>query len=325
MKKLTQLSLLLALSLPWLAQANEFEALINAKKFTEAEKLINQKLATDANHEDALAARAQLVLATGHYEKLDDAQKWAEQCISSHPQSSECQEVYGNVLGVKAQRSSMFAAMSLAGKVKDAYLKAIELNPKNISARNNLLQFYLVVPAIAGGSKEKALALINETQKINAAAASLMQCSVDLQEEKINKAESSALQANVSASEDLSRLQRAVLNGVGQAYLSKKQYAEAERVFQELMQRYPDKYLGSYGLARVMQEQGKHKEALSWFEKSMSLDNSAAVSYRLAQSLLALNEKPKALQYLEKSLQLKPELSKKLKEEAQQQIKNLRS
>ncbi len=316
---------MLMLAMSASVQANEFETLLNAKKYAEAEKLANQKLTGDANHADALTAKVQIVLAEGRYEKLDEAQKWAEQCISGNPQNSDCQEAYGHVLGVKAQRASMFSAMSLAGKVKDAYQKAIELNPKNYSARSSLLQFYLIVPAVAGGSKEKAQALVAETQKLNQVAATLLQCAIDVKEEKVSKAESAALHVAVAGTDDLLRLQRAALFNIGQAYLGKKQYSDAERVFQDMVQRFPDKYQGSYGVGRVMQEQGKHKEALAALEKSLTLDNSAVVNYRLAQSLLALNEKNRAIQHFEKALQTRPELSAKLKEDAQAQIKNLRS
>lgn len=314
----------LTASLSSLSLAHEFDALLNAKKYTEAEKLANQKLASDPNHAEALIAKVKIVVADNRFEKLDDAQKWAEQCIASHPQESECHESYGNVLGIKAQRASMFSAMSLAGKVKDAYIKAIELNPKNYSARANLMQFYVIVPAMAGGGKDKAAALVSDTQKYSNVAASLLQCTLDLKDEKIAKAEATASQAGVAGADDLMRLQRGVLYAVGQSYLAKKSYGDAERVFQDLMQRYPDKYQGSFGLGRTFQEQGKHKEALAALEKAQAIDNSATIHYRLAQSLLALNEKNRALQHYEKSLQLRPELSSKLKEDAQTQIKQLR-
>lgn len=325
MTRLKMISIVILASLTSLAQASEFDALINAKKYAEAEKLANLRIAADPSHADALIAKVRVILAEARQDKFDEAVKLSELCIAKHPQNSECHEANGNILAAKAQRSSVFTAMGLAGKIKEAYLHAVELNPKNYSARGSLMQFYLIAPAVAGGGKDKAEALVSDTQKYSPSAASLLQCSLDLKEEKLSKAETAATQVAVAGADDLMRLQRNVMFAIGQTYLGKKSYTDAERVFQELMQKYPDKYQGSFGLGRTYQEQGKHKEALLALEKSLSLDNSATINYRVAQSLLALNEKSRALQFYEKSLQLVPTLSTKFKEDAQLQIKQLRS
>lgn len=305
--------------------AHEYEALMKAKKYAEAEKAANAKLSTDANNAGALQVKAELILVEGKTDKLDDAAKYAEQCISAHQQLSECHETLGNVLGTKATAGSMFAAMSYAGKIRDAYLKAVELDPKNFSARSSLLQFYLLAPAIAGGGKSKAQNLVIETAKINSAAGNLLQANIDLKDEKFANAETSALSAIPGDIESLSRLQRGVLFNIGASYVQQKKFADAERMFGELQQRYPDKYQGAFGMGRSLQEQGKHKEAYSWFEKAQTLESNAAIYYRLAQCLQAMSDKPKAISYFEKALSYKPSLNKKMRADAEDQLKALKA
>lgn len=307
------------------ASAHEYEALMKAKKYAEADKAASAKLASDPNNADALLAKADLILTEGKLDKLDDGAKYAEQCISAHPQMSECHEMLGNVLGTKATSGSMFAAMSYAGKIRDAFIKAVELDPKNFSARNSLLQYYLQAPAIAGGGKSKAQNLVLETAKVSSAASNLMQATIDLSDEKASRAETNALSAIPGNVEVLGRMQRNVLFNVGAVYVQEKKYADAERVFSELQQRYPDKYQGSYGMGRALQEQGKHKDAINWFEKSLSIDANAASHYRLGQCQQAVNDKPKAISNFERALSYKPALNKKLREDAETQLKTLKS
>lgn len=307
------------------ASAHEYDGLMKAKKYAEAEKAANAKLSTDANNADALLVKAELILVEGKTEKLDEAAKYAELCVSTHPQLSECHEMLGNVLGTKALSGGMLAAMSYAGKIRDAYIKAVELDPKNYNARSSLLQYYLQAPAIAGGGKSKAQNLVIETAKVNSAAGNLLQATMDLADDKFTNAETAALSAITGNSESLSRMQRGVLFNIGASYVQQKKFTDAERVFGEIQQRYPDKYQGTYGMGRSLQEQGKHKEAINWFEKSQALEASAAVHYRLAQCLQAVNDKARAISNFEKAINFKPALSKKLRADAEDQLKALKA
>ena len=315
----------IAMLLAQAASAHEYDALIKAKKYAEVEKAATARLSTDPNNADALLAKADLILSEGKLDKLDDAAKWAEQCIAAHPQMSECHEMLGNVLGTKVTSGGMMTAMTYASKIRDAFLKAVELDPKNFSARNSLLQFYLQAPAIAGGGKSKAQNLILETAKLSPAASTLMQATVDLGEEKFASAETGALSAIPGNIEALARVQRNVLFNVGANYVQQKKFADAERIFGDLQQRFPDKYSGSYGMGRAMQEQGKYKEAIVWFEKSLTLEVSAATYYRIAQCQQAVNDKSKAIAYFEKSLNTRPFMSKKLRADAEDQLKALKT
>ena len=306
--------------------ANEFDALIKAKKFAEAERAINAKLAIEPNNVNALVAKTDLILTEGKESRLGEATKIAEQCITAHSSNSQCHEALGNVLGNKALKDG-WSAISYAGKIRDSFQKAIELDAKNFSARSSLMQFYLGAPSIVGGGTSKAKDLIVDTIKVSPIAGALLQANFDIKEEKLDRAEAAllAITANsIEGSDDLTNIHKNLLSSLGHNYINAKRYGDCERIFREFSQRFPENIGAPYGMGRSLQEQGKHKEALPHFEKALSLEANAIIYYRLAKSLQALNDKGKAIIAFEKSLILKPELSKKIKTDTEDQLKLLK-
>ena len=200
----TSLAVSLAISLSVLASqsafANDYSAFFKAKKYDEVARVANAKLSIDPNNADALIAKAKLILIEGKESRLDEAAKLSEQCINANPSNSDCQESLGEVLGTKAVRGGIMSAIGYASKIRDAFQKAVELNPQNIQARSSLMEYYLQAPSIAGGGKGKAEKLIAETLKINPAAGTLMQAKLDIADDNFSKAETAAgLIFNVSA------------------------------------------------------------------------------------------------------------------------------
>lgn len=315
---------LTALLMAQAATAHEYSAQMKAKKYAEVERSANAKLQSDSNNADALIVKTELILREGTETRLEEAAKLAEQCIAAHPQNSECHEALGNVLGTKAMMGGIMSAIGNAGKIRGSFQKAVELDPKNYSARASLLQFYLQAPGIAGGGKDKAQTLILETMKVSAAAGTLLQANFDLSEDKFAKAETAALTANPAGSDSLADMQRGVLAGLGHTYIKEKKYADSERLFKEISRRYPERAEGAYGMGKSLQEQGKPKEAISYLEQAIAPDASAYAYYRMGKCQQALSDKSKALLAFEKALAFKPELSKKIKAEVEDQLKALK-
>ncbi|MET3116516.1 tetratricopeptide (TPR) repeat protein [Undibacterium sp. GrIS 1.8] len=306
------------------AFANDYSPLFKAKKYDEVARVANAKLSVEPNNADALIAKAKLILIEGKESRLDEAAKLAEQCINANPSNSDCQESLGEVLGTKAMRGGIMSAIGYASKIRDAFQKAVELNPQNIEARSSLMEYYMQAPSIAGGGKGKAEKLITETVKINPAAGTLMQAKLDIADENFSKAEAAILSVNATNSEQLSDMQADLLQSLGSNYAKQKKYADASRVFQESQRRFPDKQGGFYGMARNLQEQGKHKEAITFFEKALAIDAQSYTYYRMGQCLQALSDKAKAIVTFEKALSFKPELPKKIKDDVEAQLKMLR-
>jgi tetratricopeptide (TPR) repeat protein len=77
----------------------------------------------------------------------------------SDPRSSVIQHWLGKAYGRRAETSSFLTAPRYASRCREHFEKAVELDPNNVEAMNDLLEYYLEAPGILGGGLEKAEAL----------------------------------------------------------------------------------------------------------------------------------------------------------------------
>jgi len=124
-----------------------------ASDYTKAARLL--QLAVEQHPRDA---EIHLLLAKTYYESqhYDAAVASAEKAVALDPQSSLYHEWLGKVYGEKASHASMFSALSLAKKARKEFEKAVELDEKNFSAYQALIEFDCSAPGIAGGGEDKA-------------------------------------------------------------------------------------------------------------------------------------------------------------------------
>ena len=84
-----------------------------------------------------------------------------------NPKEADYYYKYGGALGMKAKESNKIKALSMIGEVKSSFEKAIQLNPKHIGARWALIELYLQLPAIIGGSETKAIQYSNQLLRLS--------------------------------------------------------------------------------------------------------------------------------------------------------------
>src|ERR1051326_6060943 len=125
-----------------------------------------------ANPRDASAAYYLSCVKTAMGE-TDSAMELAQRAVTLEPGNSQYHLQLGVLFGRKAQKASMFKAMGLAGRYKDEMKKAVELDPKNIEAIWELMEFYWHAPGIAGGDQKKARTLAGDIMRLNAAKGNL--------------------------------------------------------------------------------------------------------------------------------------------------------
>jgi tetratricopeptide (TPR) repeat protein len=73
--------------------------------------------------------------------------------------NSQAHDWMGRAYGRKADNAGPFEGLKLAGKVKNAFETAVQLDPANGSAANDLSEYYVGAPTIVGGGLDKATAL----------------------------------------------------------------------------------------------------------------------------------------------------------------------
>ncbi len=92
---------------------------------------------------------------------------WLEKAVAMNPRSSVYYDWLGKAYGTQAQKASKLKQPFLANKTKAAWEKAIALDPDNLEAKSDMIQYYLQAPGFLGGSKEKARAMAQEVRKRN--------------------------------------------------------------------------------------------------------------------------------------------------------------
>jgi tetratricopeptide (TPR) repeat protein len=120
---------------------------------------------------DPQNGEVQLLLTKSYLElqEYDPAIKSAEKAVAIDAQNSVYHEWLGRAYGEKADHASLFSAMSLAKKTRKEFETAIQLDGRNFSARQALIEFDCSAPGIVGGGEEKALPQIKQLAEMDAA------------------------------------------------------------------------------------------------------------------------------------------------------------
>jgi tetratricopeptide (TPR) repeat protein len=113
----------------------------------------------------------QLLLAKSYLElqEHDPAIKSAERAVAIDGQNSVYHEWLGRAYGEKADHAGWFSAISLAKKTRKEFETAVQLDGKNYSARQALIEFDCSAPGLVGGGEEKALQQIRQLAELDAA------------------------------------------------------------------------------------------------------------------------------------------------------------
>src|SRR5262245_59438422 len=120
---------------------------------------------------DAKNGEIQLLLAKSYLElqQHDAAIRSAEKAVEIEPQNSVYHEWLGRAYGDKADHAGWFSAISLAKKTRKEFQNAVDLDARNFSARQALIEFDCSAPGIVGGGEDKAQPHIKELMEMDSA------------------------------------------------------------------------------------------------------------------------------------------------------------
>ncbi|MBI2801602.1 MAG: hypothetical protein HYX63_15250 [Gammaproteobacteria bacterium] len=97
-----------------------------------------------------------------------------QQAATAAPTNDEYLHWLGKAYGRQAEQAGWFEAAHLATLTREAFERAVSLNPNNTSALADLADYYAAAPAFLGGDEEKARRLRERLKRLtgNNAAAS---------------------------------------------------------------------------------------------------------------------------------------------------------
>jgi tetratricopeptide (TPR) repeat protein len=109
--------------------------------------------------------------------------------VEDYPEDAEYHFRYGGALGLVAKEANPFKAVSLIDDVKFHLKKATELDPTHINARWALLQMYLELPGIVGGSETTSRRYASQLETISPVDGALAFGYIERELANYNKAE----------------------------------------------------------------------------------------------------------------------------------------
>ncbi|TXG38773.1 tetratricopeptide repeat protein [Seonamhaeicola maritimus] len=138
--------------------------LIKKNQFEQAEQILVEYVNGNPND---IQATELLGDAYGHQKKWDEAIEQYKKLVESSPQNANYHYKYGGVLGMKSLSVSKLKALGIIGDVKASFLKAAELDPEHVDVRWALVELYMQLPGIIGGSKSKSLKYASELENLS--------------------------------------------------------------------------------------------------------------------------------------------------------------
>ncbi|MDP5157835.1 MAG: tetratricopeptide repeat protein [Flaviramulus sp.] len=139
------------------------DILFQNKQYAQAEKNIIQFL---ESHPSDLKAIELLGDTFGHQKKWDEAITEYKKLVEANSSNANYHYKYGGALGMKALENK-FKAIGFIGDVKASFIKAAELDPKHIDARWALVELFMQIPGVFGGSKNKSLQYAQELENLS--------------------------------------------------------------------------------------------------------------------------------------------------------------
>lgn len=149
-----------------LAQSNLDEArqYISEKQYLKAEQLLVSYIQENANDKQGIELLGD---AYSYQEKWDEAITNYEKLTRVESNNANYHYKHGGAMAMKALSVSKLKALGIIGDVKDAFLRAAELDPTHIDTRWALVELYMQLPAIIGGSMSKSLQYADELEQLS--------------------------------------------------------------------------------------------------------------------------------------------------------------
>ncbi|HED00461.1 MAG TPA: tetratricopeptide repeat protein [Proteobacteria bacterium] len=263
--------------------------LILKRQVTEAEGLLTGFIQKNPGGYKARFALAEIYLNTRQPEK---ALKVYEEAAAHDPKNP-------NAGRARSQMALVYLGQGKLDKALEITAGVLEDNPRDISALRVQGRAYLAkkdavnaVSALRTLVKEvpkdpEALLFLGQAHRLNK--------EYSLAEEQFKKA--------LSLNEEYAPAREAL----GDFYVERKDFARAEKTFQELASRYPKDPRGNFKLGLMYRVQGDNKKALSAFGGSLEINpNFTAALAQIVQIHIQQKELEKALSAVERQTKVSP-------------------
>lgn len=167
------------------AQLAAVRGLMQERKLPEAQAALEKMIAVQPNEADLHSLLGEVLVRR---EDPETAVKSLQKAIELAPNVSTHHRRLGDAYGRSAQKAGALSKFGFARKCRDAYEKAVALNPGDIDSRLALLGFYRQAPGIVGGGMDKAHGQADEIIKLDPVRGKIVKASLFSAEKKYDEA-----------------------------------------------------------------------------------------------------------------------------------------
>lgn len=143
-----------------------------AGDFAAAESIHRARLERAGSDDaDAAFALGRALMAQGRW---SDAVEVLEGALPDAESDARYHRLFGEALGRSARDASLLKQLGIAKRGLAHFERAVALDPRDLDARDSLMEYYLQAPRIAGGGEPKAIAQARAVETFDGAAGQRM-------------------------------------------------------------------------------------------------------------------------------------------------------
>lgn len=282
-------------------------ALIEQGHYKRAQAILGNRLKINPNDARSHEEMSKVSEAFAHW---DDAVQQAEKAVSLDSKDPEFQAALADAIGSKLSGADlgMFSKLSMARRFKKEAELALRLDPNNIDANQDLMEFHMDAPGIVGGDKNKATELADRMVHINPVRGYLLKFELASHEKRTDELEPLLKQAVDADPKSYEARMTAT-----DFYLRKGTagLAQAEEHATQALHISPGRARPYCALAKIYAQQGRWKELDSLLaDERRAIPDDLAPFYHAGNTILANNhvqELARAEKYMRAYLEQPPE------------------
>lgn len=217
-------------------------ALFEARRYGEARAALEGAARADPSDARSAYYLGRIALVAGNG---DEGARWLERAVKLDGRRAEYHRWLGRAYSRQALRAGRFRQLRLAGRIRRELESAVRLDPDDVDARLDLLEFHVVAPGIVGGSTDEARTQAAEIRRRN------------------------PLRGHIADA--------AVAEDAGDVAAAEREYAAAVAAF-------PDSAAGAYALGSFYARRKQWDRAFDVFERAAGARNDSVALYYVGRT-----------------------------------------